>query len=168
MQIYEINRTKGGNRYCGPAAISAVVGCTTDEAARAIRSVSGKPSVRGTSVMNLELAYKLFGVEMNRLEHWPLSRDRPTMAAWLKDSGPERRAGRVFLLQAGEHWQIISGRRFVCGRSVKVVPLDDQHVKRRARVLAVFELLAPNGIVKSPPQSRPTPVPELFSTFASS
>ena len=160
MQIYEINRTKGGNRYCGPAAISAVVGCTTDEAARGIRAVSGKPSVRGTSVTHLALAYKLFGVEMTRIDHWPVSHDRPTMAAWLKDSSSERRAGRALLVLAGNHWQIVSGRRYVCGRSVKVVPLNDVHVKRRARVLAVYELVSYTGIVNSPPQSRPTPVPE--------
>lgn len=40
---------KGKNRFCGPAALAAVMNCSTDEAARLIRKQSGQHAVKGTS-----------------------------------------------------------------------------------------------------------------------
>ena len=45
-----LNRIKrDGNKYCGPAAISAVVGIDTGHAAQVIRQVGNRRSVKGTS-----------------------------------------------------------------------------------------------------------------------
>lgn len=64
----------------------------------------------------------------------------PTLAAWLKFSKHERTAGRVYLVCAGLHWQVISGRRYVCGITGDIVSIKDKKVRRRARVTGVWEL----------------------------
>lgn len=155
MDIKGVNRVKGGNRFCGPAAISAVTGCSTDEAARVLRSVNGKRAIMGTGPRDMRLAYSHFGVRMELLHNFPNKDARPTLASWLRDHGSIRTAGRVFLLSAGNHWQLVSGRRFVCGQIEQVVPLTHEKVKRRARVAYVYELTTSASINKTPSASQP-------------
>ena len=45
MKLHQIH---GKNRYCGPAAISAITGASTDDAAYAIRCRSGQRFVKGS------------------------------------------------------------------------------------------------------------------------
>ena len=155
MEIKNVNRVKGGNRFCGPAAISAVTGCTTDEAARVLRNVNGKRAIMGTSARDMKLAYTHFGVSMNLLHNYPKKDERPTLASWLREHSSIRTAGRVFLVCAGNHWQLVSGRRIVCGLIREVVSLTHEKVRRRARVAYVYELTASIGINKTPTTSQP-------------
>jgi len=67
-----------------------------------------------------------------------------TLARWLKLSVKHRTEGRVFLVVAGWHWQLISGRRYTCGRIRDIVSIRDKRVKRRARVAEVYELISEN------------------------
>ena len=68
MKIHSVNRVKGGNRYCGPAAISAVTRCTTDDAAKAIRYHSGQRAVMGCFTEDLKRALRShWGVESKRV-----------------------------------------------------------------------------------------------------
>jgi len=128
-----------GNRYCGPAAISAIAGIGTAEAARLIRLINPRrKSVKGTHDWEIRKALGKLGVRS-----WPVSIDgKPTLAGWLKASKAIRTTGRTFLVSAGHHWQVISGRRYVCGRVREVVSIRDDRVKRRARVADVYELAA--------------------------
>lgn len=173
MNIHEVNHAKGDkNRYCGPSAISIVTGMSTGEAARLLRHVSGKQSIKGTHDSWMRRAFAECGIMMRSVhvaeipdpnvryegtrrivrlrrsserDHEP----RPTLAQWLKDSTKLRTAGRVFLVSAGNHWQIISGRRFVCGRTIKIISITDKKAHRRARVSDVYELKA-NGAIITP------------------
>lgn len=149
MKIQDVNRPKGGNRFCGPAVISALVGCTTDEAARVLRTVSGKRAIKGTTTSEVISAFRHFGIQMKPHQRYKKA-NRPTLAGWLRDSVRERTAGRVFLLAAGNHWQLVSGRRYVCGRVLQVVSVAHEGVKRRSRVTSVHELFAPDGIIARP------------------
>lgn len=130
---------KDKNRYCGPAVISCLTGMTTGEAARLIRSVTGRASVKGTHSYELKDALRRCGVEMKPLPvAGVVANKRPTLAAWLRATKDLRRPGLVLLVSAGHHWQLISGRRYVCGRLAEVVSVRDARVKRRARVRAVY------------------------------
>lgn len=155
MDIKNVNRVKGGNRFCGPAAISAVTGCTTDEAARVLRSINGKRAITSVGARDMRLAYSHFGVRMELLHNYPKKDERPTLASWLRDHSSIRTAGRVFLVCAGNHWQLVSGRRFVCGQISEVVGLTHAKVRRRARVAYVHELSISTGINKAPAASQP-------------
>lgn len=137
------------NRYCGPAVISAVTGMNSGEAARLIRSVSGQRAVRGAHTTHVRRAMKLCGIQSIYQRCTP----KITLAAWLRESKDMRTTGRVFLVVAGHHFQLIEGRRYVCGRTRDIVSIKDKQVKRRARVEEVYELVA-DGKITIPDQAR--------------
>ena len=145
LQIKPVNPGKvkaDKNRYCGPSAISAIPGMTTGEAARLIRHVSGKRKVTGTSTRNIREALKRCNV-ISEPQNFGLSLHRrtgPTLAGWLKATVKERTANRVFLIVSGWHWQVVQGRRIVCGILKEPTSVRDKRARRRARVAEVFEL----------------------------
>lgn len=145
MILHPVKNPKGdANRYCGPAVLSAIVGITTGEASRLIRSVAPHlRQVQGTSTSDITKAFWKCNIDF-------LSAPGPrnvTLAAWLDATEAQRGLGRVFLLVAGNHWQLVSGDEYVCGISRTVVPVTAPVVKRRARVTEAYELIAPRGIV---------------------
>lgn len=173
MKIHPVKNVKGdSNRYCGPAALSIVTGMTTGEAARLLRAQSGKASIKGTSSGQMARAFKSCGVTMKTVWIKPAEakvrtkRDpfdgrvigtytetRPTLTQWLKDSQSIRTTGRVFLVSAGHHWQIITGRRFCCGIVKEIISITDKRANRRARVENVFELTT-SGRITIPNNAR--------------
>lgn len=161
MNIYPVNSPKSDkNRYCGPSAISIVTGMATGEAARLLRYVNGKCSIKGVGDYDMIRALKMCGITTKTIyvkpSPTPFVREtkkgrkvesRPTLAEWFRNTASLRTAGRVFLVSAGHHWQIVSGRRFCCGITKEIVGFTHEKVMRRARVREVFELLpAPAGI----------------------
>ena len=150
LKIKSVNQGPRGdrNRYCGPSAISCITGMTTGEAARLIRHVGGRKSVKGSSVREVTEAltmcgikseYKSFGMKLNR-------RTGHTLAGWLKATVKERTAKRVFLIVAGWHFQLVQGRRIVCGILWDPTSIRGKRVKRRARVSNVYELTAESKV----------------------
>ena len=142
------------NRYCGPAVISAITGMTTGEAARLIRHSSGRRAVMGTSVLEVTDALEMCGVK-SKYQPFGMKLNRstgPTLAGWLKATVKERTADRVFLIVAGWHWQLVQGRRIVCGILGEPASIRDKRVKRRARVANVYELHS-MGAITTPSQA---------------
>jgi len=136
------------NRYCGPAVISAVTGMTTGEAARLIRHVGGRKSIKGSSTWEVKRSLELCGIESKRTTFGlTLCRSKGvTLAGWLKATVKERTANRVFLIVAGWHWQLVQGRRYVCGILGSPASIKDKRIKRRARVSEVYELTSMGAI----------------------
>jgi hypothetical protein len=165
MNINPVNSPANDkNRYCGPAAISILTGMTTGEAARMIRQSTDKALVKGTHASDLfkvlyrcGLSYRTISVPTTRVAvkrkanfaHGAgiffMDKGELTLAQWLKESVKLRTAGRVFLVAAGQHWQIITGRRYCCGITKQIVSITDKLVKRRARVTEVYEILLRPG-----------------------
>lgn len=131
---------KGHNRFCGPAALSIIAGVDTAEASAVIRHVSGKRSVTGTTHWEIVKALNLLGYKATSVAKVdPLNRRaNPTLAAWLRSD--ERDGKSLYLIDAGQHWQVVQGRRFCCGITRDIVSIRDGSVKRRARVTAVFKI----------------------------
>jgi len=146
------------NNYCGPSVISAITGMTTGEASRLIRSVSGVKSVKGSSTSQVRKSLRECNIDAqlcNFSHRMRLSRSTgPTLAGWLKQTVKERTADRVFLIVAGWHWQLVQGRRYVCGISGDVVSIKDKAVKRRSRVAEVYELTMTAAKVVTPPTAK--------------
>ncbi len=134
------NTTSDTNRYCGPAVISAVTGMTTGEAARLIRHVSGQRKVTGSHTFHVLRALSLCNIH-NRKMTVATRFSAPTLNQWLKGSKDMRTTGRVFLIVAGNHFQLVEGRRYVCGRTRDIVSVRSKYVKRRCRVETVHELI---------------------------
>jgi hypothetical protein len=144
-----------GNRYCGPSVISAVTGMTTGEAARLIRHVGGRKSVKGSYTSEVTNALAMCGIKSTyKSFDLKLSRSKgPTLAAWLRHTVKERTAKRVFLIVAGHHFQLVQGRRYVCGIVGEPVSVRHKRVKRRARVSNVYELSS-LGTIQIPAEAR--------------
>jgi hypothetical protein len=142
VNLRAVTRREGGNRYCGPAVVSVLAGVDTDEAARRFREVSGRPAIRGTSTTEMRRVLGAFGLALVTQPKRPAGWVGPglTLAGWLRFAREDRTPGRVFLVVAGRHWQLISGRRYVCGITREVVSIRDERVKRRARVTEVYEV----------------------------
>ncbi len=64
-----------------------------------------------------------------------------------------RTSGRVFLIVAGNHFQLVEGRRYVCGRTRDIVSVRSKLVKRRCRVETVHELIS-EGRIQIPNAAR--------------
>ena len=56
-----LHTVHGYNRYCGPTALSAILGISTDEAARRIRLITGRPRVRGVARLHMKKVLEDFG-----------------------------------------------------------------------------------------------------------
>jgi hypothetical protein len=151
MKLNPVNKPKGHNRYCGPAVISAVTGCTTNEAAWIIRTIGYHKSVRGSSTRDVRASLRQYGISCDQMPKGAGWGDpAPTLTQWLRINKEIRTAGRVYLLVAGNHWQLVSGRKYVCGVTGDIVSIKDKKVKRRARVTEVYELKAAGKIQLSP------------------
>ena len=164
LELREIKDGKDKNRYCGPSVISAVTDLTTGEAARLIRKQSGRKAIRGSYSYEVLDALRACNIQARRWEKPGVRLNRktgPTLAGWLKMSKEDRTPGRVFLIVAGWHWQIVSGRRYTCGRIREIVSIKDKRVKRRARVAEAYELISDNvtrpGIDVSKPKPKSNP-----------
>ena len=155
LKLGAIKDGKDKNRYCGPAVISAVTKLTTGEAARLIRKQRGRKAVTGTQTFEVRDALRACNIESFAVN---IHRGEPatgTLAAWLRMSKEDRTPGRVFLIVAGHHWQLVSGRRYTCGRVREIVSIKDKRVKRRARVSEVYELTSDNVTKPSVNVSKP-------------
>ena len=141
IKLKAIEDGKDENRYCGPSVISALTNLTTGEAARLIRKQNGRSAIRGSSTHEVLDALRACNIKATSLY---LKSSRPTLAGWLRMSKADRTPGRVFLIVAGNHWQLVSGRRYTCGRIREIVSIKDKRVKRRARVANVYELTSDN------------------------
>ena len=150
LKLREIKDGKDKNSYCGPSVISAVTDLTTGEAARLIRKQTGRKMVKGSHSSEIKRALEACNIDVRPYRVYDenerlvrLSRKNgPTLAAWLKMSKQDRTSNRVFLLVAGWHWQLVSGRRYTCGRIREIVSIKDKQVKRRARVAEAYELFS--------------------------
>lgn len=127
----------GGNRFCGPAALSILTGIDTGQAAALLREVSGARAIMGTYSSHMIKALVKLGYSINSAySFW----EKPTLAAWLRDTRKDRGTG-VYLVSAGHHWQVVQGRRYCCGIVGDVISIRDDRVKRRARVRAAYEVV---------------------------
>ena len=160
LKLRAITDGKDKNRYCGPSVISALTDLTTGEAARLVRKQSGRPRITGTSTNQVLDGLRACNIKAYRWQKPGVRLGRstgPTLAGWLKMSKEDRTTGRVFLIVAGWHWQLVSGRRYTCGRIREIVSIKDKRVKRRARVAEVYELTSDNVTKPDIDVSRPKP-----------
>jgi hypothetical protein len=150
LNIHPVNhgtRKADKNRFCGPAVISALTGLTTMDGSRLIRAFSQREAITGTTEREVRNALGACGIRMVDLVESTGSgfEKNITLARFLKISS-EWRQSRVFLICAGRHWQLVQGRRFVCGQTEAVVGFKHPRVHRRSRVGGVWMLTASEGL----------------------
>ena len=142
-----VKKAKSGhNRYCGPAALSILTGCDTQQAAALLRLVSGKPSIKGCRTTDLLDAVERLGYNSQWSAPRPagVEHGKVSLAAWLKQTRDSRGSG-TYLLVAGHHFAVIEGRRYCCGLTGKPVPFKSiPH--RRAQVTEVRKITKVNPV----------------------
>ena len=150
MKLHSLNRGPRDNRYCGPAVISFLTGVNTSEAARWIRTVSGQRAVYGTYQRDLLTALGRYaGIKARRVAGFAGKTLNQTF------QGLDRPEGTVYLVTTTGHFQLVTDRRYACGRVGEVTYFTDERVKRRSRVEYVWEL---SGTPKLNPPPRPVSV----------
>lgn len=116
MKIGPFIKPKSGhNSFCGPTALSIISHKDTAFTARVLREVSGRERIKGASTYWMRQALKALGFTTEPLG---FNRDHkgrtPTLAQWLKQTA-SMRGSRVYLVNAGNHWQVVQGRSGASG-----------------------------------------------------
>lgn len=124
------------NRYCGPAALAAMTGMNTGEAAALLRKVSGKPSIRGCQTKDMVKALAHTGLEIWQ-QHFDKGK-RPMIRQWLPQLD-----GRCVILVAGKHYWALNDDMYVDSFNRRPTPIT-QIRQPNARIESILILHDPN------------------------
>ena len=139
-QPIRLHKPHGRNRWCGPGAISILTGCSTDDASRLIRTVSGKRSTTGTSARDLGVVLEAFGFGLYRDEDYRHldTIKRPTLKQWIDKKQIE--PWHTFLVDAGCHFQVVQGDLYTDNIVKDLIAFEDMDRGKRRRFGAAWHL----------------------------
>ncbi len=118
--------------WCGPCAISALTGQPQQHAAQWIAKRRRKGTargVRGTSTGEVRSCLSHAGLHTYRLQSFKPG-DRPTLAKWLRKRGPRLRKATC-LVNAGDHWIVVKGRKLADSHHWEPVFIKQAHCRRK-------------------------------------
>lgn len=126
------------NHYCGPFALSFLLGIGTDEAARRIRAMRRRKGVkcyrvRGVYPPELRNCIHGGGYDVGAINS---NENAPTLARWLKTYKDERKKHTFVVVLTG-HFIVVKGRKIYDNRYPDGVFLK-RFKGRRKRVRAFF------------------------------
>lgn len=122
------------NRYCGPAAIAALTGISTGQAAAMIRDVSNRPWVKGTSTNQMLDVLSSLGLEVaDSVTYYPMT--RVTLRRWASEFW----TGGLALVEAMNHWWAMDSGYFVDSWNRMPTPVSELH-NPKSYVCNVFYL----------------------------
>jgi hypothetical protein len=147
MKLRPVTTLNGERTYCGPSVISAVTGfpvaiiCEVINRHRLAKGLGHtKIHVGGTYFPEVNACLKHYGFEAVPTEmNVPLTHNgnKPTIARWIKQRTDRN---ELNLIEAGNHWQLIKGVKFV--DSFTKVPVFIRKAPHRcARVNRVWEII---------------------------
>lgn len=150
----------GKNSYCGPTALAAFTGLSTDEIARIVRLQTGKPAVKGLHRMDLMNVVRYLGgraeiIDMGLKLRQPsgVSR-RPTLKEWIAARADELK-GKRLIVETPTHYVAVSGEMVLCS----VQRREKRHYLSAAYancdVVRVIELTLPDKIAPPPAARKP-------------
>lgn len=125
----------GKNKYCGPFAIAALTGGTTDDAARLVRSFTGRPAIKWMYTSEVRQALEKRGKRTRykncrQKEGWTLNR-------WINEIA---KPDTSYVVLVTGHFVVVSNNRFACSQVREPIRLDDAPGKRR-RVQGYIEII---------------------------
>jgi hypothetical protein len=114
MKRLALHTPHGKNRYCGPTALSAITGLSTDACAAVVRQVNPrKRSVKGMDDWELIAAIRALGGQARLLHVSAPMTPKQTLAQWLDQRSEELR-GQVLVVTAGWHYMTVLRDTMVC------------------------------------------------------
>ena len=137
MTTPTLHRITGRNRWCGPAAVAAITGETTDAAAAIILAATGRRAITSTAAVHLRAALRPSGLTISLAESYLAAapRQRPTLAAWMRGA---RNPDATFLVAASHHWLVVRGSSVADSVNRRPVPIRAANLRIRSRVASVF------------------------------
>lgn len=146
---HEIIHDQNGQLWCGPAAIAALTGATTQEITELIKKKRKKPSspVVGTDPFELDYVFSKLKCRMTLAYLYGGKEEcRPTVGRWLKDTAKERVPGIGYIIHMSSrpgdpepygHWGTVLDGYYICTNTKGWVPIEKAPF-RRCRINAVF------------------------------
>ena len=122
LKIIEKDSRYAHNRYCGPCALSAILGISTGQAAAEIRKIRGYKKVTGTVPYDLEAVLYEKNIKLEAIKK-PKGRGI-TIKKWMEDT-KEERGDKLYLLAASRHWIVIKGDKMICGLMMREMTISD-------------------------------------------
>lgn len=126
----KLHKITGANKYCGPGALSAVLGIPSHEASKLVRRYNDKQAVRG--LHNFELCKTLEGIGVEYTDSYyakPL-----TFAQWLQEANPDA----LYIVNVTRHYIVVKGNEWIDNITRKIQSVET--FKKRARVKATFRI----------------------------
>lgn len=114
MPKLKLHKPHGKNRYCGPAAISAVTGVSTDEAAAVTRMLTGRRSVKGMHDGEMVRALQALGCRVEEVGRAVRETQRSgktrrlTLQEWLDRRAERERKSLMVAIVTG-HFVAVKG-----------------------------------------------------------
>lgn len=135
-------------RFCGPAAISAITGRSAECASVWINHARSRPAhhnVGGAYTSHVlevlsRLGYRWTSQWVTQVEARRIGRTnstRPTFAQWLRSADRDR--SKLYLVVAGNHFMVVKGTKVVCTHQPQGNPTTKAK-NRRYLVRAVYEI----------------------------
>lgn len=116
------------NRYCGPYAVSHLLGCCTGEAAAKLREVSGRRAITGIGARYVLAAVRREG--LHPMDVWNFrhlsTRRRPTLAQFLKG-----KRGGTYLINVTGHYIVADGWKIYDNTHPDGVKRREWHGRRK-------------------------------------
>lgn len=116
---WALRAPEGVNGYCGPVAIAALTGTTTDRVAALIRGYrkeagQTRPAVRGIYPREMIRAFADLGYEAHCIAAYARRRDRPTLAKFHKEVLGSRQDQPRVIVTVTEHYVAVHGDSALC------------------------------------------------------
>ena len=133
---------------CGPSALSAISGLSTDHCAKAIRTVTGKRMVNGVSDHTMQATLSLLGYDA-AVTHLP---HRPCLGPWLNTLHTifATRPQVAVIASVSNHYivfapnQVIDNGHFFCTRALPIKGNSLLHALRLRHVVSFIEVHVPS------------------------
>lgn len=132
MSKLKLHKPHGSNKWCGPTAMSAITGFSTDECAAVARMVSGKRAIRGLRWSHLTAALDAMGVTLV-----PFAVPQPTARAAI-DALPETVRQRIVIMCAGNHYMTFLRQTMICPLTHRQLTHINSMPKPRAKVARLW------------------------------
>lgn len=123
-----LHKPRGKNPYCGPTAMSAITGFTSDECAAVARMVGGRRFIKGMYNNELIKALNMMGVTLV-----PFAVPQKTAREAI-DALPDEVRQRIVVMSAGHHYQTFLRETMVCSLSDHELVHINSMPKPRAKV----------------------------------
>ena len=134
-----MHKVTGKNSYCGPFAIAALTGRTTDDVAALVRSFTGRRYIKWMCTSDVERALRRLGRTVRTTRFGKA----PTLNQWInKYAKPDT----SYVVLVTGHFIVVRNNRYACSVHRTPVRLDDAPGKRR-RVQGYIEILDEHAIL---------------------